>query len=438
MSKKRKGKEKAREESNSDHDSDTIDRETLEISSTARNPSGKNQYTSTPSLQEIANILREYHKSNPDFRYADYIDALARDHGYKIGRTKIAGYLSQLGLSTSSCGNRMPKSEKTQIILDELAKDPLQTRGPRAIKESLNILGHKIGRGDISDVMHDFEEEGFKKRHPRAKKKTNRTPLTAVGPDEEWSMDGHDKLNAAGFGVYGIRDKWAKKRLHYRVVPSNRYTAVVGVVFLECVKKCGGIPIQGSSDRGSEIRDVEMFAPDLLDAVVPSWMFLPSPQNITVESGWRSLFYTWGVNVLEFYNSGLHGGFFEQGNIIHEQTARWIWFPVVQRSLDNFCNEQNNHRIRKQTEKLLPSGGTPNQFYSNLAKYGGKSCLIPVEEAVVDELLANCQEGHERMRYVDTAFEEIAQAAYDALEQPEITLQNAWTVFRAMIGKLEM
>jgi hypothetical protein len=36
-------------------------------------------------------------------------------------------------------------------------------------------------------------------------------------------MDGHDQLNRAGFGTYGIRDKWGGKFLHYRVLPSNRY-----------------------------------------------------------------------------------------------------------------------------------------------------------------------------------------------------------------------
>lgn len=40
----------------------------------------------------------------------------------------------------------MPKAEKAQIILDELSNDPLQTHGPRVVKEALNLDGHKIGR----------------------------------------------------------------------------------------------------------------------------------------------------------------------------------------------------------------------------------------------------------------------------------------------------
>ncbi|KAJ7443041.1 hypothetical protein B0H11DRAFT_2251105 [Mycena galericulata] len=299
--------------------------------------------------------------------------------------------------------------------------------------------------GDVTGVMRDFHPEGFASRHPHAKKKKiHRQPLTSIGPDEEWSMDGHDKLNAAGFGIYGIRDKYSGNYLHYRVVPSNRYAAVVGVIFLECAKKLGGIPVQVSTDHGSEIRDAfafqtalrEMFVPDLLHALIPSWQCLPSPRNITIESGWRPLFYTWGANILEFYNAGLFDGFFEAGNPLHENTASWLWFPLVQRSLDRFCLQQNNHRVRKQTDKILPSGGSPDQFYKNPTAYGGESSLIPVDMQVLDELLDGCEDGYAKMQYVDDGFDELAEAAYTALNKPEVTVHTVWIVFRAMLGKL--
>ncbi|KAJ7477589.1 hypothetical protein FB451DRAFT_1033041 [Mycena latifolia] len=88
--------------------------------------------------------------------------------------------------------------------------------------------------------MHDFAGEGFKKQHPHAKKQIIHKPLTSVGPDEEWSMDGHNKLNRVGFRIYGLCEKWLKRRHHYQVLPSNRYATLVGVVFLECVKNRGG------------------------------------------------------------------------------------------------------------------------------------------------------------------------------------------------------
>ena len=126
-------------------------------------------------------------------------------------------------------------------------------------------------RDKVAQVMQDHQPEGFAQRAP-GRKIIHRTPLHSLGPDEEWSMDGHDKLAKAGFGIYGIRDKFSGKYLYYRVLPSNRYAAVIGMVFLECILLLGrtlfvllsasstlillvGTCIQGSTDHGSEIRD---------------------------------------------------------------------------------------------------------------------------------------------------------------------------------------
>lgn len=51
--------------------------------------------------------------------------------------------------------------------------------------------------------MQDYAPDGFAKRAPITKA-IKRTALHSLGPNEEWSMDGHDKLNVIGFGVYGI------------------------------------------------------------------------------------------------------------------------------------------------------------------------------------------------------------------------------------------
>lgn len=80
-------------------------------------------------------------------------------------------------------------------------------------------------------TMRAYAAEGFEKRRA-GHKKINRRVLVAVGPNAEWSLDGFDKLNEAGFGIYGIRDKWSRFWLYYVVVPSNRYAAAIGVIFL--------------------------------------------------------------------------------------------------------------------------------------------------------------------------------------------------------------
>jgi hypothetical protein len=87
--------------------------------------------------------------------------------------------------------------------------------------------------------MHHHAPEAFSTRHPTAKK-IIRTPLTSAGPNEEWSGDGHDKLNKLGFGVYGIRDKASGKWLGLWLVPNNRKGETIGYLYLSLVEELGG------------------------------------------------------------------------------------------------------------------------------------------------------------------------------------------------------
>ena len=156
----------------------------------------------------------------------------------------------------------MTPEAQAQAVLIELEKDPNMGRGTRRVWEDLRFHGIELKRcaiiptnswlyaqSEYSDfvrkIMVENEAEGFARRAP-GQKVIKRTPLLSVGPDEEWSMDGHDKLAKAGFGVYGIRDKYSGRFLHYRILCSNRYALVVGITFLECIKKYGRTSSQSS------------------------------------------------------------------------------------------------------------------------------------------------------------------------------------------------
>lgn len=87
--------------------------------------------------------------------------------------------------------------------------------------------------------MHDQEPDGFANREP-ASKKVKRSTLTALGPHQEWSGDGHDKLAAIGFPIWGVRDKWSSKWLGLWVVPNNRLKNAIALLFLQLVKEQKG------------------------------------------------------------------------------------------------------------------------------------------------------------------------------------------------------
>lgn len=87
--------------------------------------------------------------------------------------------------------------------------------------------------------MRALDPEGFDRPQPH-KKKIHRTPLTALGPNHEWSGDGHDKLTAIGFPIYGIRDKWSGLWIGLWVLPNNRLKRAVAYCYLQVVHEMGG------------------------------------------------------------------------------------------------------------------------------------------------------------------------------------------------------
>jgi len=88
--------------------------------------------------------------------------------------------------------------------------------------------------------MRIFAPEGFELRDPTSKK-LRRGKLISIGPHEEWSGDGHDKLVGIGFPVYGIRDKWSGKWLGLWVVPNNRLANVVAYLWLCVMEQLKGM-----------------------------------------------------------------------------------------------------------------------------------------------------------------------------------------------------
>lgn len=137
--------------------------------------------------------------------------------------------------------------------------------------------------------MHEFCPEGYQRRHPRHSK-IKRSPLSSLGPNDEWSADGHDKLMKIGIAVYGFRDKASGKWLSLKVVPNNRLNVVITYLYLSLVEERGGMsnccitvfsylvllplsttgmPLQTTTDCGSETTGAYAFG-NLLRYEFPS------------------------------------------------------------------------------------------------------------------------------------------------------------------------
>lgn len=109
----------------------------------------------------------------------------------------------------------------------------------------------------------------------------------------------------------------------------------------------------------------------------------------------------------------------------------WIWPPVIQRELDKFRFQANNHRVRKQKHKQLPSGVTPSIAYSLPEKFGTTDMLQPVDVNVINEMLDQIR-GEDDVSFdwgVPDDFAKRAQEAFKRTGILEVTVTNAWFAF---------
>ncbi|RDB24968.1 hypothetical protein Hypma_007391 [Hypsizygus marmoreus] len=407
-----------------DNDNDISDDEDAVASSsqpTNNNPTGINQYKDCPNAKDahIEQLIRAYDRQGICNREL-VSEMLLVQHGYTMSPRTVSRCRKLFGLMGSGATTRALSAEEvSQLVLDQMAKDPTSQRGPKTVKEGILFdTGKHVKRSTICSTMKIYDPQGSIIREPGAKK-VRRGVLTALGLHHEWSGDGHDKLTEIGFPIWGMKDKWSAQWLGLWVVPNNRLKASIAYLYLSLIKKHGGMPIQTSTDCGSETTEVfgfanalrEMFSPNIDINALPAHRFLKSIHNITIERGWLCFRLQFGDNVKVFWDAGT--ALYVDSNPEHYHLAQWLWSKLIQAELDLLVAKFNTHVIRKDKKKLLPSGVSPNVAMVLPHKYGGEQCLQPVDIKVVDKLMETI--GSETLEFVTSAYADYAQSVYASL-----------------------
>ena len=123
----------------------------------------------------------------------------------------------------------------------------------------------------------------------------------------------------------------------------------------------------------------------------------------------------------------------------------WIFPPLVQAELDEFCLWWNQHRVRHQADKNMPSGHVPIDVLENPELYCGTDCRVRIPPTVVQELREDLtEEGGTReshVNWVSDDFSAIADDVYKFIGTPRISFPSAWHVFKQMsdvMGELDL
>ncbi|KAF8324691.1 uncharacterized protein EI90DRAFT_3281949 [Cantharellus anzutake] len=403
------------------------------------NPSGNNQHgkkvqADNPKLEEA---LLEYNRRL--ITNAKTIsELLQKEYGWEISERTVKCRKAALGIYASGRNTKeIPDNAKAQLVLDAIEANPSGSHGPRTVQQEIAYnTGIPLTRDFISETMHCHAPEGFEARRPDAHQ-IKRSGLTSAGIHEEWSGDGHDKLNKM--------DKASGMWLGLWVIPNNRLGEVIGYLYLCLVETFGGIPKQSTTDHGSEttvqfgfanaLRDA--FYPDSNSCDSPAHRFLQSIHNITIERGWHRLKVQWGDDVLVFYQHGIDEGICNLSNPLQKTLSLWLWSSILRRDIKDVQSKLNAARVRKVQGKKLPSGTSAYDVFTFPDKYGLENCLIPVDVNIVHEM-KSAMGGDSLLEFVSLEFSQKAIAAYEAIGSPALSMQNAWDVFKLLLSYMSM
>ncbi|KAJ7243316.1 hypothetical protein C8J57DRAFT_1525776 [Mycena rebaudengoi] len=299
------------------------------------NPTGKN---GNPEKHPPAdNILKEallkYTRQNQCRE--DQIASLEKDFGYTINLSILRKEKIRLNIPTVRTQN-LTTEELTQAVVDEVEKDRTMSHGPDFIKDLLRLKLVLAPRDQIRQIMLQYYPEGFDSRFPGRKgRRVARVPLRASGLYYEVSADGHEKIASAalrmggvGFSIYGFKDKYTDSVLFLKTYPDVRSAGAGGHIFLDFVDETGCIPIQLTTDKGSEVgwpyafMSVlrEIYAADIDPTLFPFHVMIKSIHNTVIEGFWRQFKEKSGLNIKDFLLRGKEEHLFNPHDPLHELT----------------------------------------------------------------------------------------------------------------------
>ena len=119
----------------------------------------------------------------------------------------------------------------------------------------------------------------------------------------------------------------------------------------------------------------------------------------------------------------------------------WLWPPLLQERLDEYREYWNNHTVRRQKDKDLPSWTSPIHIWTcpTHVRPTARDCRINVRPDLVHQLRSEIG-GEEARRqayqFATPEFQAEADGVYADLGSPRITLATAWTVFLTIVDVL--
>ncbi|KAJ7093607.1 hypothetical protein C8R44DRAFT_645917 [Mycena epipterygia] len=304
-------------------------------------------------------------------------------------------------------------------------------------------------RDTVHWVMFNLDLDGAKARFPGCRHQPKQCGhLTDTRVFYELHFDGHEKLNfkalqmgPVGIDIYGARCHSSSKMVKFLVVPNGCCSSMVGHYYLDLVEQYGGavstrifflvltrdsVFVQATVDGGSEPGELyavhvalrQQCMPYITIEDQPAFVALKSTDNIPIESSWNLFTNYVGLDIKQII---LHRKSLNYFHPISSDLFNWLWPKIMQLSLNEFVEYWNNHRIRAQHNKLLPSGFSPNYICDFPESFGLVDFSVPAPQNFIDTLRQNIPKPRgECYRWVSDEFDVGSERAPKLVDPPRI------------------
>ena len=235
-------------------------------------------------------------------------------------------------------------------------------------------------RRDVAAAQKALDEDGVSSRIPGKKHRRKEGYITA-GPNFIWSTDGHDKLSAYGFKIYGAVDAYSRKVLWIYCGNANRSQFAVAKQYVDTVKSTGFYPRFLRFDHGAEVVimatiQYELYISNAIPIGAPPDEVLtskctdcviwgPSTSNQRIESLWRRLGDETTRKCTALFAFMTRTGNWMDTLIADQVFLLFVFMPLLRVELYDFMLTKNDYPMRKDEEHTYHVRGVPDELYSH-------------------------------------------------------------------------
>ncbi|XP_052258171.1 uncharacterized protein LOC127862912 [Dreissena polymorpha] len=224
--------------------------------------------------------------------------------------------------------------------------------GQRNVQGLLSSEGLVVQRSRVAESLTRVDGAAVAMRWSRT---IQRRSYSVPGPNALWHIDGNHKFIRWGMVIHGGIDGFSRLVVFLRMSTNNRAETVMDC-FTEATANYG-IPSRVRCDHGGENKDVALFMNSHHGESRGSCITGKSVHNQRIERFWRDLYTGCSFRFKDLFHKLEEEGVLDLNSGVHLWSLHYIFLPRINRSLDQFVQGWNNHRLSSER------GKTPNQLF---------------------------------------------------------------------------